>query len=220
MRFSAKYQPTTLDEIVGQPAIVRSLKTLCIEPYPACIMLKGPGGVGKSATAKALIADLGVSEYSVNEYAGPGLKIEDVGHLFNYTYRLRPMFGDWHVLLIEEFESAASKQVNTALKSYLSEQNMPPRLILIATSNDTDGLDGALLQRFDDFMFPFSSGSAFADGCRDRLRWVWEQEVGPNEPFPIAVVVAGWRDGHFSMRLALSALGTAVTATRQEGVAA
>ena len=31
---------------------------------------------------------------------------------------------------------------------------------------------------------------------------------------------AGWRDGHYSMRLALSALGTAVAATRQERVAA
>ena len=63
MRLSQQYQPVTLDDVVGQPAIVRRLKTLVLEPYPCCVVFTGPGGVGKSAAAKALIHDLGVSEF-------------------------------------------------------------------------------------------------------------------------------------------------------------
>ena len=61
MRLSQHYQPETQDDVVGQPAIVRRLKTLVLEPYPCCGAFTGPGGVGRSAAAKALIHDLGVS---------------------------------------------------------------------------------------------------------------------------------------------------------------
>ena len=60
MRLSVKYQPTTLDDVVGQPAIVRRLRRLVTALYPCCLLFEGKGGVGKAAAAKALIHDLGV----------------------------------------------------------------------------------------------------------------------------------------------------------------
>ncbi len=63
MRLSSRYQPTTLDEVVGQPAVVRRLKALTMEPYTCCVLLEGAGGTGKSATAKALASDLNIPEY-------------------------------------------------------------------------------------------------------------------------------------------------------------
>ena len=67
----------------------------------------------------------------------------------------------------------------------LSEQHMPERLIVVATSNDASGLDEALLQRFE--VFPFSAGPTFAEACQERLAWIWEQEAGPGVPMPL-----GW----------------------------
>ncbi|MGA2030780.1 MAG: hypothetical protein ABSG68_00860 [Thermoguttaceae bacterium] len=52
----------------------------------------------------------------------------------------------WHVLLVEELELIVSRNVSAALKDELSEQHMPERLIMVATSNDASGLDEALLQ--------------------------------------------------------------------------
>jgi len=55
MRLSRSYQPRTLSEVVGQPAVIRRLKRLVAAPQPCCLLFEGLGGVGKSAAAKALI---------------------------------------------------------------------------------------------------------------------------------------------------------------------
>ncbi len=114
-------------------------------PYPCCLLFEGKGGVGKSAAAKTLIHDLGVCPFSgLVEYSASNLSIEEVRRLFGQTFRYRPMVGNpWHILLIEELELIVSRHVNAALKDELSEQHMPERLIVVATSNDASGLDGA-----------------------------------------------------------------------------
>jgi len=112
------------------------------------------------------------------------------------------------VLLIEELEHTASGAVTTTLKDELSEQNLPDRLIVIATSNNASGLDEALLQRFD--ILSFSAGPEFAEACLDRLNWIWQLEVGMDVPMPSYVAGMGWRNNQYSMRRALSALGAAV----------
>ena len=218
-RLSQQYQPVTLDDVVGQPAIVRRLKRLVAAPCPCCLILEGMGGTGKSAAAKALIHDLGVSEFGVMEYSAAKLRIEDVERLFGQTFRMRPMMGNpWNILLVEELELIVSKNVNSTLKDELSEQNMPERLIVVATSNDVSSLDEALLQRFE--IFPFSAGPTFAEACRERLVWIWEQEVGVDVPLPVGVEQLGWRNDSFSMRRALAALSGAVELHRTKEVAA
>jgi len=216
MRVAQKYAPKTLSEIVGQPAVVRRLQRLADNPYPCCVLCEGPGGVGKSATASALIHDLNVDSLMVESVSAPDLSIERVRMLFGHTFRLRPMFGNWHVLLIEEMELIVSRHVSAALKDNLSEQNMPPHLIVVATSNDASGLDEALLQRF--LVFPFGSGPSFAESCEDRLRWIWSQEVGPDDPMPHSACDSGWRNNTYSMRRAIASLEAAVELHRERMV--
>jgi replication-associated recombination protein RarA len=219
MRLSRSYQPRTLDEVVGQPAVIRRLKRLVAWPQPCCLLFEGLGGVGKSAAAKAMIADLGVCPFSgLVEYSASNLSIDEVRRLFGQTFRLRPMAGNpWHVLLIEELELIVSRHVNAALKDELGEQHMPERLIVVATSNDTSGLDEALLQRFE--VFPFSAGPTFAEACQERLTWIWQQEAGPGVPMPLGMEQMGWRNGNYSMRRAMTALGAALELRCGEGVA-
>ena len=220
MRLSRSYQPRTLDEVVGQPAVIRRLKRLVAAPQPCCLLFEGLGGVGKSAAAKALIQDLAVCPFSgLVEYSASNLTIDEVRGLFGRTLRLRPMSGSpWHVLLIEELELIVSKNVNSTLKDELSEQNMPERLIVVATSNDASGLDEALLQRFE--VFPFSAGPTFAEACQERLAWIWQQEAGPGVPMPLGMEQMGWRNGNYSMRRAMTALGWALELRCGEEVAA
>ena len=219
MKLSVKYQPTTLDEIVGQPRIIHRLKTLVMEPYPCCILMEGRGGVGKSCTAKALASDLNIPEYGgLYRYNGARLRIEDVERLFSETFTLTPMFGSpWYMLLIEEMELLPSANVYSALKDYLSEQNHPERLIVVATSNNTAKLyekDEAFMQRFDGHVFPFSCGPSFAESCVDRLNMIWQNEVGADVPMPPEVASMGWKNDAYSMRRALAVLGAAVEIRR------
>ncbi len=220
MRLSHQYQPLTLDDVVGQPAIVRRLKRLVAAPASGCLLFEGKGGTGKSATAKTLIHDLGVCLFSgLVEYSAANLSIEEVRRLFGQTFRYRPMAGNpWHILLVEELELIVSRHVNSALKDELSEQHMPERLIVVATSNDVSALDEALLQRFE--VFPFSAGPTFAEACQERLAWIWQREVGADVPLPIGVEQLGWRNDTFSMRRALAALSAAVELHRAKEVAA
>jgi DNA polymerase III delta prime subunit len=209
-----------LDEVVGQPAVIRRLKQLVASPQPCCLLFEGLGGVGKSAAAKALIQDLGVCPFSgLVEYSASNLTMEEVRRLFGQTFRLRPMTGSpWHVLLVEELELIVSRNVSAALKDELSEQHMPERLIVVATSNDASGLDEALLQRFD--VFPFSAGPTFAEACQERLALIWEQEAGAGVPMPLGMEQMGWRNGDYSMRRAMTALGGALELRCGEEVAA
>jgi DNA polymerase III delta prime subunit len=121
MRLSRSYQPRTLDEVVGQPAVIRRLKRLVALPQPCCLPFEGLGGVGKSATAKALIQELGVCPFSgLVEYSARNLSIDEVRRLFGQTFRYKPMAGNpWHILLIEELELIVSRHVNAALKDEL-----------------------------------------------------------------------------------------------------
>jgi hypothetical protein len=95
---------------------------------------------------------------------------------------------------------------------------MPERLIVVATSNDASGLDEALLQRFE--VFPFSAGPTFAKACQERLAWIWQQEAGANVPMPLGMEQMGWRNGNYSMRRAMTALGGALELRCGEEVAA
>ncbi len=48
MRLSRSYQPRTLDEVVGQPAVIRRLKRLVALPQPCCLLFEGLGGVSRA----------------------------------------------------------------------------------------------------------------------------------------------------------------------------
>lgn len=220
LSFTQKYQPVTLDDVVGQPAIIRQLKTFALEPYPRCILLEGRGGVGKSATAQALIHDLGVDPImAVYSYAASRLTVSEVRRLFDGPFRTRPLLGEpWNVLLVEELEREVSPEVRIELKTALSEQYIPERLIVVATSNNSAGLDRALIQRFG-HPFSYESGPYFAEACRERLQAIWAVEVS-NEPFPLGIWEQGWDGDGYSMRLALKALGAAVDQHRERMVAA
>jgi hypothetical protein len=79
--------------------------------------------------------------------------------------------------------------------------------------------DEGVLHRFE--IFPFSAGPTFAEGCQERLAWIWQQEAGPGVPMPLGVQQMGWgKSGHFSMRRALTALGAALELLEREEVAA
>jgi len=199
-RLAEKYRPRSLDEIVGQFP-VRVFKTLVLEPYPSCWLLEAAPGVGKTATGYALGAELGcVDEFSGLHFViASELSVDKARELFQETLRLRPLDNPsgWHLLLIDELETL-SPPTQTFLKPTL--ENLPGKVIVVATSNGAGKLQPALLERFT--ILRYDAGQVFAIAAQQRLREIWQAEFG-SLPLP-----HGWqewgRDGNqFSLRRAM-----------------
>lgn len=202
MKLAERYQPRALTEIIGQP--VHLLRSFCRNPYPACWLLLGPPGVGKSATAYALASELGChDEFSgLHTVTACDLSIDVTRELFQATLRLRPMEGSgWHVLVLEELDLLHEKVANY-LKVAL-ERQLPAKCVVVATSNSVEKLQEALVERFT--VVAYTGGSSLASAVLPRLESIWREEYG-ELPMPVGWERRGWDGERFSVRRALDGL--------------
>lgn len=197
MKISDKYRPSSLDMIVGQPMAHAVLFGWLQDPYSCCFMMRGAPGTGKTSSALALVAELDCSE-SYRLVPCSDLGIDKARELIR-ALALSPMFGGgrWNVLILEELE-----RLSPACQQYLKValESLPPRAVVMATSNDTALIDPALLQRFT--TLDYGSGAEFAKSANLRLAQVWIEET-QGAPLPAGFDRWGIDDsGAFSLRLA------------------
>lgn len=209
MKLSETYRPASLAQIVGQPA-ADLLAEFSADPYPTCWALVGRPGIGKTASALALASDLGCpDEFSgLSVVAASELGVSEVRALLD-TVRLRPMLGSgWRVVVIEELERL-SQQATILLKVALSSENLPARVVWVATSNDVSKVDPALFERFT--ALDYLAGESLAAATLPRLESIWRVESA-GAPAPAGLEQFGWRafgdELRFSVRAALDELQT------------
>ena len=200
----------TLSDIVGQEFVIRRLMDLARNPHESCWLLESErAGNGKTSSALALAYDLGCTDAMSGLFFYPAteLSLDTCRELLKYTLHHRPLQGrGWKVLVIDELERMPSTQVANYLKSALDEYSLPPKTIVVATSNGAGGLEPALLERFQ--ILAYGSGPAFQAACLDHLATLWAAET--TEDMPPAWRYWGSTRGEFSMRLAMRALKAAL----------
>ncbi len=169
MRLTEKYRPQEIDGFAGLDKPKKILGRFASNPYEASFLLSGPPGTGKTTMALALAKAIGGELQHV-----PSQKctVEAVEKIRQRTAYL-PMFGGWHVVLVDEADSM-SRQAQLALLSLLDATDAPAKTIWIFTCNETDGLEKRFLSRCIQVEFSKyglnGTGSSF-------LREVWEAEV-------------------------------------------
>jgi len=194
-----------LDNVIGQDAVIRALKSFIARVQPRCFVFVGSPGIGKTLTSQMLAADLGCFDEFSGRWQIPcaDLSVDAARDVFTRTLRLRFDNRGWNVLILEELEWI-SKQCQRFLKDALDPcTSMPTNLVVVATSNGVDGLDRALLQRFQ--RFDFDSGPRFAQACRQEIVRRWRQSAA-DTPLPHDWTKWGQDEEDFSMRLALREL--------------
>lgn len=203
-RLYEKYKPRTLADIVGQPP-VHFLRQLAADPQPCCLLLEGPGGVGKTAAAFALAHDLGCHDEWTDRHVvvGCNFTVDACRDLWQGPLRLMARSeSGFKVLVIEELEWL-SGQTQVFLKDGL-ERNLPKRTIVIATSNGVGKLSKPLLQRFR--RYQFAGCASFAKAARLRMAGIWRAEA-PGHDMPTGWEQWGWDPSEtpptFSLRVAL-----------------
>jgi MoxR-like ATPase len=168
--------------------------------------LEGPPGTGKSATAHAVAEEMGCTTLSKHVIPANKLNVELAEALFGRYTRFIPMDGaPFHVVVVEEFERVVSPEVKGYLKTALDwsvhpDDGLPLRCIVVATSNNVEKIEEALLERFN--VLQFSGGPSLAGAAQERLAEIWAEEC-PGEDMPPGWQRWGWIGDRFSMRSAL-----------------
>lgn len=120
-----KYRPRTFDEVVGQDAVVRSLRRAVEGRSSRTFLLTGPSGTGKTTLARIAAGALGCVPADIEEIdAATHTGVDDM-RAVTAQLMYRPMGGATKVLIIDEAHRL-SKQAWESLLKILEE---PPDFV-------------------------------------------------------------------------------------------
>lgn len=117
MSFTTKYRPQTFEEVIGQKAVVSSMRTALKERRATTFLLDGPSGTGKTTLARIGAMFVGckgkrdIQEVDAASYTG----IDDMRQIAG-GLMYRPIGNDVKALIIDEAHGLSKAAWNSLLK--------------------------------------------------------------------------------------------------------
>lgn len=148
-----KYRPLTWDEVVGQDAIIETLKNSIEQGQLAhAYLFCGPRGVGKTTCARIFAKEINRSEehldeeFSFNVFeldAASNNKVEEIRNLTDQV-RIPPQIGKYKVYIIDEVHMLSAQAFNAFLKTL---EEPPKHAIFILATTEKHKIIPTILSR-------------------------------------------------------------------------
>ena len=141
--FAIKYRPSILDEIIGNVAIKKVLRTMVESKKFSHVLLEGPTGSGKTTIARILATEFGaqsVDEINCVHFSGIGDMREKIDSLQKTSFLKK------RVLILDEIHRLSAQSQDVLLKPL--EGGIASDVLVISCTTSTERLTPALLDRF------------------------------------------------------------------------
>lgn len=140
-RLSEKYRPASLDEIVGQPRAIATVKRIIERPGfdGGAIYIAGPSGTGKSSLAR-IIANMFADGLGIDELDGQACTIDEVRRIHREMLLVPLARSPWRVYVVNEAQAMTDRAVQAWLTTL---EKMPAkRIVIFTTTSDSADLFG------------------------------------------------------------------------------
>lgn len=111
-----KYRPKKFEEVLGQHAVVKSLKTAVSRVAGHAFLLTGPSGTGKTTLARLTAAALGCGENVEEVNAATHTGVDDMREVTD-GFQYLPLGGGKKAVIIDECHMLSKNAWNSMLKS-------------------------------------------------------------------------------------------------------
>ncbi len=140
-----KYRPQTFDELVGQEAVVDTLKNAIDKGAVShAYMFVGSRGVGKTSAARIFARTLGIDDKDIYELdAASNRKIENFRDLNDSVYTL-PFSSPKKIYIIDEVHMLTKEAFNAFLKTL---EEPPEHVIFILATTDPEKVPDTVKSR-------------------------------------------------------------------------
>ena len=146
---ASEYRPKNFEEMIGQDAIVKTLKNAIEKDnIPQALLFCGPRGVGKTSCARILAKTINnieeELEYNIFELdAASNNSVEDIRNITDQI-RIPPQKGRYKVYIIDEVHMLSNQAFNAFLKSL---EEPPEHVIFILATTEKNKILPTILSR-------------------------------------------------------------------------
>ncbi len=173
---TGKYRPSRLSGLVGQRKIAKILRSFLKAPTSVVFIFAGPSGVGKTAAAWTIAAELGCDPDwgGVTEIPSGNQDGKAVDGLL-HSLRLKPLGGSgWKVAIINE----ADRMTEAAEAMWLDGlEHLTEKTVVIFTTNNLRNMSDRFIRRCEVYEFDGSSKN-FQSSMKRLVKRIWKIETG------------------------------------------